>query len=189
MSAAAQRYIVPTAAGALAWLSQPERSLERDLIEHLLGRDPARPVDFAPLAAEVARPLAEVARTMFALNRRHEVLVDVAPPAAPDRKGLSQDLARAAEALCDASAMPLVLAGADGLCLLARNCPPATAERVAAGLGGDSGLEAVATLHYRRARITIYAAPGFATETPPWVPLATTLMRYCGALAPQDSPP
>lgn len=126
---------------------------------------------------------------MFALNRRDEVLVDVAPPAALDRRGLSQDLSRAAEALCDAGAMPLVLAGADGLCLLARNCPPGTAERVAAGLGSGSGLDPVATFHYRRARITVYAAPGLATETPAWVPLATTLMRYCGALAPQDSPP
>lgn len=112
------RTLIPTPAGVIASLGQAEASVERLLFEHILRAGHPVPIDMRGFAAALGRPVADVARALFALHRQQRLSVlEQAPPvraswAATGLAGLVDDLlALATPGQC------LLLSSADGFCL------------------------------------------------------------------------
>lgn len=193
MSKLAVRYVDVTAAGIFTWLSQPVPSLQRDLVERLLWRDPGKVFDFTALAQTMHTPVPDMAKALFGMLREGTLRVDAGGPPEPVRPGFAQGLQEDARHIAS-DAAPLIFAGDDGQCLLHVNCEPILAACVAARMPARAGPDAkppdaaqriapAATLYFNLENITVFATPSLDRRHPRWVPFARRLLRSCGALS------
>jgi hypothetical protein len=166
----ANRFIDVTPAAIWRWIGQPERSFERDLVEHLLWRNPTRPINFHNLANAMERPIEEIARGIFALNRQNALVVDIVPPASLLPLGLQRGLQCDIEQL-ESDNVRMMLAGQDGLCLAASEVTEVDT------------LAPSITLFFCLDKITIFADGPLDRGNTTWVSLARRLLHACGALS------
>lgn len=176
------RFVDVTPAGVFTWIGQPERCLERDLIEQLLWRDPAEAIDFRKLADGMGQPVQKIAPAMFALNRQRALLVDISPPLSAMPSGLQRGLREDAGVLAQ-STTRMVLAGRDGLCVEKFNCDADVAEYTAAGMGRTGELAPAVTFFFSLDHITVFADSALDRTHMAWVYLARRLLQTCGALS------
>lgn len=179
------RFVAVTAAGVLAWITQPQRSPERDVVEHLLDRDADQGIDLRALGQRLGVPMPELARVLFALNRSGGLRVSVkAPaPAAPGARalaGLQEDL----QALAG-NGQRALLASRDGLCISAVGWLPSQASRLAACRQPAPDATAVvqAKLCFAREAVTVLATADIDRGHSAWVGLVRRLLPTCGAMA------
>lgn len=127
---AQQRYIRPWG-GVLHWLDQPADDDARRMFVHLLLAGRPVPLQMDDMAATLQMSMREVAKALFALNRKECVSVLERPCdaswLADGLAGLSQDLSATAK-----EGQSLVLASEDGLLLACAGLPEAKAEVIAA---------------------------------------------------------
>lgn len=178
------RFVAVTAAAVLAWMTQPQRSPERDVVEHLIERDADQGFDLRTLGQRLGLPVSELARILFALKRAGGLLVSVEPPmpVAPGGRalaGLQEDL----QALAG-SGQRALLASRDGLCISATGWPVTLAGRLAACRQPAPDAPVVqATLCFAHEAVTVLATADIDPAHPAWVGLARRLMPTCGAMA------
>lgn len=176
-------FVTVKAVAVLAWITQPLRSPERDLVEHLLARDVSQRLDFRVLGQSLGWPVPDVLRALFALNRTgglHVSLQALAPaPSSANRlAGVRHEL----QAL--AGGQGALLASRDGLCISATGWSLAQAEKLAAQhTPSPGGPLAQATLCFAREAITVRVSTGVDPRHPAWVGLARRLLLMCGAMA------
>ena len=180
--AASNRFVDVAAPAVFHWLSQANRSPERDLLESLLAVDPTRPLDLERIAGNLQVPVSAIARTLFALNREHFLAIDTSAPPAAEYHRLATNLRRTLDTLGEAG-MRIVLTADDGLLLSHTGCAFPVAERVAAGLGQSEGFVPIADLHFWRVPIRIYACEPVDRSHTAWVTMARLLQKTLGALS------
>lgn len=177
------RFVAVTAAGVLAWITQPQRSPERDVVEYLLDRDADQGIDLRALGQRLGVPMSELARVLFALNRAGGLLVSLTAPASatPDARalaGLQEDL----QALAG-SGQHALLTSRDGLCISATGWSVTQASRLAAcrELAPDAPV-VQAKLCFAREAVTVLSTADVDRAHPAWVGLVRRLLPTCGAM-------
>lgn len=184
------RFVAVTAAGVLAWMTQPQRSPERDVVEHLLAPDADHGLDVRALGQRLGLPVAVLAQALFALNRSGGLRVSLDAPAsmAPGARSLT-GLGKELQALAG-SGQSALLASRDGLCISAAGWPVAQAARLAARHPLETQGAAVSALPMFQARlcfaheaVTVLATANLDRAHPAWVGLARRLLPMCGAMA------
>jgi hypothetical protein len=177
-----QRFVDVTPHGVLAWISRPQRSTERDLIEHLLWRSPEDSLDLRMLAHEMELSVQDMTRTLFALNRQNGLVVRTGPtPARPVQgfqSGLLDDLRDLTE-----TAGQAVLTTREGLCLAEAGCDPQRSPAVADVLAKAREILPSVTLYFALEHVTLLADHAVNTASTTWVTLARRLIHVCGALS------
>jgi hypothetical protein len=166
--------------GVRRWLAEPARSAERDVIEHLLSRTPA-PVDVRALSARCGRPVPEVVRGLFRLNRSDGLVVGAdarGSPADTALSGLAGDLCLLVP---DGAA---VLADGDGLCIAACGWDRPAAERISARAPALGAQAASARWWFAVGEVILLASRPPDQRSPVWVRIARRLLHACGTLAP-----
>jgi hypothetical protein len=177
------RFVAVTAAGVLAWITQAQRSPQRDLIEQLIERDADQDIDLRTLSQHMGLSVPELGRTLFALNRSRglQVSLNAPAPAAPGARclaGLQKDL----EALVG-SGQRALLVGRDGLCISAVGWSVSQASQLAARRQTAPEAPRVqATLCFVHETVTVLATADIAAGHPAWVALVRRLLPTCGAM-------
>jgi len=187
------RFVAVTPTGVLAWMTQPQRSPERDVVEHLLALDADQGLDLRALGQRLDLPVAALAKALFALNRTGGLLVSLDAPVSMDPgarslKGLGGEL----QALAG-SGQRALLASRDGLCISAAGWPVTQAARLAAHRPAATDAPVVAsmpvfqaTLCFAREAVTVLATADLDRGHPAWVGLARRLLPMCGAMASRE---
>lgn len=187
------RFVAVTAAGVLDWMTQPQRSPERDVVEHLLALDAGQGLDVRALGQRLGLPVPATAKALFALNRTGGLRVSLDAPASWDPgarslKGLAGEL----QALAG-SGQRALLASRDGLCISAAGWPVAQAARLAARRPATTDAPVApatplfqATLCFAREAVTVLATADLDRGHPAWVGLARRLLPMCGAMASRE---
>lgn len=186
MNAAAPRSRVRVAPGGVrTWLAQDRRSAERDLVEHLLARPGATAPDLRALAQDTGRPVAELGRALFALNRRECIWVGNEPSRA-DADGTSglAGLSAELQALVHGRDKA-VIADGDGLCLAAYGWQGRDeADRAATIAATGSFPTGVgARWWFAAGAVTLAATAAIDPASAAWVRIARRLLHACGPLA------
>lgn len=171
------------AAGVTTWLGKNRRSVERDLVEMLLGAPAGEAPHLRILSQRAGCPAAELGRALFQLNRSKCLCVgddpgcrDADGPAG--FAGLDEDLA----ALL-AGPGRAVIADRDGLCLAAWGWPRNEAEHAAALAATRSyPAETGARWWFRSGEVTLAANSAIDAQSPAWVRIARRLLHACGPL-------
>lgn len=178
------RLVAVTAAGVLAWMTQDQRSPERDVLEHLVSGADTPAVDLQALALRQGWGMAELGRVLFALNRARAIRVVQNPSdvrteaAAPSLTGMQHDLQEmAGPGHC------ALLLDQEGLCIAAIGCPAARADELAAQhVAGRQTLAVQATLRFAHARVSVLSSVSLPQEHPAWVRLVRRLLPWGGAM-------
>lgn len=176
--------VAPT--GVHAWLAQPSRSAERDLIEHLLGPIAGCAPDLRALAHAGGRPHAELARALFHLNRAQCLWVEDTPrrcdgDGAAGLAGLSADLETVVGGRGAA-----VIADRHGLCLAACGWQGRDADDAAAEAATWSVADGTADRWwFSSGQVTLAATVALDRASPGWIRIARRLLHACGPLSPE----
>lgn len=185
MNAATPRSQVRVAPGGVrTWLAQDRRSAERDLLEHLLARPGATAPDLRALAQDTGRPVAELARALFSLNRRECIWVGNEPSRA-DADGASglAELSAELQALVHGRDK-VVIADCDGLCLAAYGWQGREADRAATIAATRSfPTDVGARWWFAAGEVTLAATAAIDPASAAWVRIARRLLHACGPLA------
>jgi hypothetical protein len=182
VTAGSQRFVDVTSQGVLTWISRPQRSKERDLIERLLWRTPDLPLDPRMLADEMGSTVQELTRTLFTLNRQQGVHVSTVAVPVRAVRGLQTDLLGDLGALTGAGGQA-ALTTCGGLCLAEAGCDPQQAQGLADRLVNTRDVPFAATLHFAREQVTLLADHALDQASATWVSLARRLIHVCGALS------
>lgn len=180
---ASERYLSASPAGVRQWLGNSAPTRERALMLHILAQPRGCRVDAKTIAAELGCPTAELAKTLFSLNRMGSVLVSTAEPP-PQARSAWDSLAQHLAALARHAGGPVVLADAQGLCVASSGAGEPVLQQLAAepgarGAGTSAALHPDDTLG---AFVLSSQAP-LDPDDPAWVSLAqslvTLLRREC----------